>query len=777
MVEALQPERDLSRHPLFQVMFVLENDAWRFEADLDEIKLRQLVTESGLSTFDLTLAITSNGFGEVEYNTDLFEADTIRRMLEHWQVLLEGIVAHAELPIAELPLLTPGELRQLLVDWNATGTAFPGPLCFHEIFESQAQQHPEAIAVVYGEMACTYQEINARANQLAHHLQHLGIGPDTLVGLCVERSMEMIIGLLGILKAGAAYLPLDPTYPQSRLELMLQKETLLLTQQDLQAKFPGSQAIICLDADWTMLAQQSSENPESRASIDSLAYVIYTSGSTGHPKGVQLTHRGIQNLVAAQTQAFSLHRGERVLQFASLSFDASVFEIAMALLTGATLLLERRENLLPGPGLLQVLRELAITIVTLPPSALMHLPVAPLPSLETIIVAGEACPAELVARWAPGRRFFNAYGPTEATIWSSVARCRAEDRQKPCIGRPISNTELYVLDRYLQPVPSGVPGELYIGSIGLARGYLRQPDLTAERFIPHPFVGTFFADQLSAPTMNRGATGHDSGVVDRNFKQRFSASEPGERLYRTGDMVRYRPDGSLEFLGRQDHQVKIRGYRIELEELEHTLRQHLAVREAVVLVQATPSGNGDSRSDMQLVAYVVPVEADLSVSELRSYLREKLPAYMVPASFVLLTALPLSSNGKVNRKALAQQKNEQHSSELETPQNEVERELLHIWQKVLQVSYVGLNDNFFDVGGHSFRLVQMQSELQKVFKREIPIVDLFVHTTIRSLASYISQGQEEEALSLPGNERVHRHHSSTQRQRNIRQLHTQESSR
>jgi len=437
----------------------------------------------------------------------------------------------------------------------------------HQLFESQVEQTPDAVAVVFEEEQLTYQELNHRANQLAHHLRHLGVGPEVLVGICVERSLEMVTSILGILKAGAAYVPLDPAYPKERLAFMLEdaQTPVLLTQKRLVPVVPEHSAkVVCLDTDWDAIALESEENPVSGATPNNLAYVIYTSGSTGKPKGVLVAHRSLCNLVKAQLKDFDVQPDSCVLQFASSSFDASVSEVFMTLVTGATLVLSARDSLLPGPALIRLLREQAITHVTLPPSVLAVLPVEELPRLRTMIVAGEACPSDLVALWVPGRRFFNAYGPTEATVCTTIAEC-TDSRQKLPIGYPIANTQVYLLDAQLQPVPIGVPGEIHIGGIGLARGYLNQPQLTAEKFIPNPY-----------------------------------SEEPGARLYKTGDLARYLPDGQLEFLGRLDQQVKIRGFRIELGEIEAVLNQHPQVQQTVVMVREDIAGN------KCLVAYVVP---------------------------------------------------------------------------------------------------------------------------------------------------------------------------
>src|SRR5918992_3507675 len=485
---------------------------------------------------------------------------------------------------------------------------------------------------------------------MAHSLPALEVGPEVLVGVCLERSLELVVGLLGVLKAGGAYVPLDPSYPPERLAFMLEdaEVSVLLTQAHLEAGLPKTNAqVLCLDRQWETIAKEPQSNPLSAVTPENLAYVIYTSGSTGRAKGTLLPHRGLCNVSEAQVRTFGLGPGDRVLQFASFSFDASTFEIVMALRAGATLSLGRPESLLPGPALIRLLQDMAITLVTLPPSVLSRLPTEELPALRTITVAGEACSADLAVRWAEGHRFFNLYGPTEGTIWATTGECLDDGHTLP-IGRPIANTQLYLLDHHLRPVPVGVPGELHLGGIGLARGYLQRPELTAEKFLPHPF-----------------------------------SERPGERLYRTGDLARYLPDGNLEFLGRLDHQVKVRGFRIELGEIEACLGGHPGVREAVVVVRE------DHPGEKRLVAYVVGAEEP---EALRGYLRAKLPEYMVPTAFMQLAALPLTPNGKVDRKALPAP--ERVGAEgYEAPRTPTEECLAGIWGGGLRGGRGGGHDN------------------------------------------------------------------------------------
>jgi amino acid adenylation domain-containing protein len=717
LVEEFQPERDLSHNPLFQVAFQLVSgpgSTWGYPEQLPPVRS----VEIGATKFDLRFDLleTLQGLdGYLDYSTDLFDATTITRMVGHFQVLLEGIVADPEQRISELPLLTEAERHQLLVEWNETTAAYPKDMCIHNLFEAQVEQRREAIALLFEDNQLTYGKLNRRANQLAHHLQTLGVGPETLVGICIERCVEMVVALLGILKAGGACVPLDPTYPKERLAFMLAdaKLLVLLTQEPLLERITEHGAkIVCLDTDWEAIAREREENPASGAGADNLAYMIYTSGSTGRPKGVLVAHRGLCNVAEVELRTFHVRPDSRILQFASLSFDASIFEIAMALRAGATLCLARQESLLPGQDLIRLLREQAVSIVLLPPSALAALPTEPLPALQTITVTGEACSADLVARWAPGRRFFNLYGPTESTLFITVAEC-SNDNQRPSIGRAIANIQVYVLDRQLQLVPIGVPGELHIGGVGLARGYLNHPELTAQKFIPHPF-----------------------------------SDEPGARLYKTGDLVRYLPNGNLEFLGRIDHQVKLRGFRIELGEVEAVLAQHPAVRETVVVVRE------DTLSEKRLVAYLIPHGKSVpSVSELRRFLQGKLPSYMIPSAFVWLDAFPLLPNGKLDRWTLPAP--DTARPELEgtyvAPRNQVEQTIRAIWQEVLHLEKVGVHDNFFDLGGHSLLIVRLHSKLREVLNAQLSIIDLFHYPTISSLSEYLSQEQcKPHSFANPG---------------------------
>ena len=568
LVDELQPERDLSRYPLFQVGFTHFNDPLP-AIDMPGLKLCPVDVHTGTAKLDLLLLLaeTPEGInGCLEYNADLFEPETAARMVAHFTVLLESAALDPDRSIWALPMLPVAEKERLLREWNRTDVTYRDSACIHELFEEQAAKMPDAVAVIFEDQSLTYSDLDKRANQAAHLLVSLGVGPGALVGIWMDRSPEAIVAIFAVLKAGGAYVPLDPAYPEDRLAFMVEDAQIavLLTQTRLAPSIPRSGArVICLDGGGAELAEQPDTAMTARAAPGDVAYVIYTSGSTGRPKGVQVEHRSVCNLAQAQSRLFGVKAGSRVLQFASLSFDASVSEIVVTLTVGATLCLAPRESLLPGPGLLRLLRERAIEVVTLPPSVLAMLPPEPLPALRTIIAAGEACPSELVTKWGRGRRFINAYGPTESTVCATAAEC-VTPGMKPPIGRPIDNTKVYILDRHREPVPIGVPGEIYIGGAGLARGYLRQPELTEERYVPDPF-----------------------------------SDAPGARLYRTGDLARYLPDGNIDFLGRIDHQVKLRGFRIETGEIEAVLCKHPVVQSASVVVREDASGQ------KRLVAYIV----------------------------------------------------------------------------------------------------------------------------------------------------------------------------
>ncbi|XGW00925.1 MAG: amino acid adenylation domain-containing protein (plasmid) [Leptolyngbya sp. BL-A-14] len=717
LVEALQPTRDFSRNPLFQVVFALQN-APISPLQLPGLTLSPLAFDSGTTRFDLEchcFKAVDALHCTVIYSTDLFESATISRMLQQFQVLLEGIVAHPDQPIAHLPLLTPAERHQQLITWNDTAVDH-AEILIHQRVEAQAAATPDAIAVVFEHHSLTYRELNRRANQLAHHLQQLGVRPETIVGLCVDRSPDLIIGVLGIWKAGGAYLPLDPGYPRDRLNFMLKdaQADLVVTQQRYGDQFSDRLPVVCLDQDWTDL--DALANPSGHVAANHLAYIIYTSGSTGKPKGVLVEHRGLSNLVAAQRQVFHLQPSNRILQFASFSFDAFIFEWVMALTNGAALYMAPRETLLPGAPLLQFLQDNAITHATLPPAVLATLPSESLPALETIISAGEACSRKVVDRWAQNHQFFNAYGPTEATIWATVAQLQSGD--KPTIGRPIANTQLYLLDAQLQPVPVGVAGELCIGGAGVARGYLNRPDLTTERFIPNPFKGN-------------GERRMGDGEIQPTPDSRLPTPSPC--LYKTGDLARYQADGHLEFLGRADRQVKLRGYRIELGEIETVLQRYPGIQTAVVRVR-------EDLGTKRLVAYLLlKPDQTITTDGLQRFLRSQLPNYMIPSTFVPLETLPLTPNGKIDAATLPDSSQTHlEKSTFIAPRNAIEATLANLWGKLLQQESIGIHDSFFDLGGDSLLAVRLMDQIQQQFEQTLPLSDLLLNPTIAGLASALN---------------------------------------
>ncbi|MEW6367293.1 MAG: amino acid adenylation domain-containing protein [Acidobacteriota bacterium] len=741
LVEELHPDRDMSHTPLFQVMFVLQN-ATQVPRELSGLALELLDVDTGTAKFDLTLSMAENERvidANFEYNTDLFEHATIERMADNFRVLLSGIVADPSAAISELPLLTEAERHRILSAWNDSRSEYPGEQCIHEFFEAQAERTPEASAVVFQGRELTYRELNARANQLAHHLRRNGVGPDVLVGICIDRSLEMAIGLLGVLKAGGAYVPLDPAYPKERLAFMLAdaRVSVLLTRESLRGELPASGArIICLDNGWEAVAAESPANLESGATADNLSYVIYTSGSTGQPKGVVLTHRTLTNLVTWQLQDFFAAPNARTLQFAPPSFDVSCQEIFSTWSAGGTLVLIPEETRRDGWALLRFLNSERIERLFVPFVALQQVAEmvgagGPLPAhLGEVITAGEQLLTTTAITKLFGRlsdcALANQYGPSEAHVVTAYALSGAPSGwpKLPPIGRPIANTGIYILDRRLQPVPIGVAGELYIGGDGLARGYLNRPEATAERFIPHPF-----------------------------------SAEPGARLYRTGDLARHLPDGAIEFLGRIDQQVKVRGFRIELGEIEIVLERHAGVRQAVVVLRE------DADSPKRLVGYIVPEdETHLEVDELRGYLKEKLPEYMVPAALIVLKSVPLTPSGKVDRRRLPAPDwmDVERGREYVAPRTPVEEVLAGTWANVLGAGKVSVNDNFFDLGGHSLLATQIISRVRTTFGVEIPLRRIFESPTVTGLAESIeTEMRSGKSLRTPPLRRAPRDDGAT----------------
>ena len=739
LVEELQPERDMSHTPLFQVAFVLQNAPPQQMIELPDLSMQAM--ESGVTTakYDLTLTMMEAGeqiVGSMEYNTDLFDRETIQRMLEHFKLLLQVMIDNPEREVGSFPLLSEKEKYLTLEEWNESARPFPDTVCVHQRFEEWVAQQPEAPAAVYRADAAaqpaqlSYAELNARANKLARHLQEAGVGLESIVGICMDRSLDMIVSMLAILKAGGAYVPIDPTYPDERIQYMVQDSELsvLLTQEIFKERLGILQkTLIAVDSDWPEIEKKSDDNLQLAMHPDNLAYVIYTSGSTGRPKGTLLHHGGACNLADSQQKAFNVTAQSRILQFASLSFDAATWEFVMALLNGAAIILTSTESITAGDALLDLLAAEKVTTITLPPSVLAVWPEKELPDLKTIITAGEAVSGELVTQWGKNRQFVNAYGPTESTVCASMHECHGSYPQGPPIGKPIGNFQLYILDSYMQPAAIGVPGELCIGGVGLARGYHNRPALTAEKFIPNPF-----------------------------------SKEYGARLYRTGDLARYLPDGNIEFLGRIDFQVKVRGFRIELGEIEAVLIGHEQVKDVAVIAREDQPGN------KRLTAYLVKTGEDQpEVNDLRDYLRERLPDYMVPAAFVYLDELPLTPNGKLDRKALPAPEfsRDSLSSEYVAPRNEPEEQLVGIVKELLELDKVGVYDNFFELGGHSLLATQFMSRLRETFEVELPLRTLFERPTVAEIGEAVEKAKrdEQKTAQMPQIKRVSRERRTVRR--------------
>ncbi|NEO97867.1 MAG: amino acid adenylation domain-containing protein, partial [Symploca sp. SIO2E9] len=727
LVEALQPERDLSYTPLFQVMFALQDETLS-QVELTGLRVSPLQLASQTAKFDLTLAMENRADGLVgwwEYSTDLFDASTIERMTGHWVTLLEGIVSNPQQRISQLPLLTKVEQQQLLIDWNDTQVDYPQNQSIHQLFEEQVERTPNAVAVVFENQTLTYCELNSRANQLAHHLRSLGVTSDTLVGLCVERSLEMVVGLLGILKAGGAYVPLDPDYPTERLSFMLEDAQLsvILTQQQLVESLRQHQArVLCLDSDKETIAQHSQSNPKNTATANNLAYVIYTSGSTGKPKGVLVNHSNVLRLFAATDSWYHFNPQDVWTLFHSYAFDFSVWEVWGALLYGGRLVVVPYLVTRSPESFYQLLSQENVTVLNQTPSAFRQLiqveqsttTVEQL-KLRLVIFGGEALELNSLRPWFERHgdqkpQLVNMYGITETTVHVTYRPLSLADLEGAAsvIGRPIPDLQMYVLDQHLQPVPIGIPGEMYVGGAGVTRGYLNRSELTAQRFISNPFV-----------------------------------DNPQARLYKTGDLARYLANGELEYLGRIDNQVKIRGFRIELGEIEALLTQHPEVWESVVLVRE------DEPGDKLLVAYAVQQsESSPTAAQLRQFLAAKLPAYMVPNAFVILESLPLTSNGKVNRRALPVPDSDRRELEnvFVAPSRTEEKILAAIWTNILGIEQVGIHDNFFALGGDSIRSIQVLSQAKEqglIFS----VQQLFQYQTIHELVQKL-KAQEEDTKKL-----------------------------
>jgi len=706
LVSLLQPDRDLSHNPLFQVMLQLSP---RQVIDLPGLALEPFDFERGTSQFDLSIhlfEVDDSLEGFIEYDTDLFDSDRIQRMVSHFETLLAGLAANPDAELASIPILTEGETQQLVDEWNQTDAAFPSETCVHRLFEDQTAREPDATALIFEDVEMSYRTLNERANQLAHRLLGLGVGPDTLVGIALERSLDMMIAVLGTLKAGGAYVPMDPSFPRDRLAFMLEDSgaAVVITRQDSAGSFLGeATAAVHLDLERAELNALSTENPASTVAPHNLAYVIYTSGSTGLPKGVMVPHRAVVNFVTSMAKTPGMSSADRIAAVTTLSFDIHVLELLQPLTLGATILLVPDETTGDGKALAQLLTDSHATMMQATPATWRLLVEEDWsgPSGFKALCGGEALPPALAAELRQRtHQLWNMYGPTETTVWSTCALLNEESRVS--IGRPIDNTQLYVLDGNLNPTPIGIPGELYIGGSGVTSGYHNRAELTAERFVRNPF-------------------------------------DPSRSslLYRTGDLVTYRRDGMLDYRRRLDDQVKVRGFRIELGEIEATLARHPTVDQAAAVVQ------DDSSQEKRLVGYVAAsAPAAPTVTELRSFLLETLPGYMVPSVFVILESLPLTPNGKVDKKALPAPDTSRPTLDTTyaAPQTDVEASIAGIWREVLDVETVGIHDNFFDLGGHSMLLMRLRARLEASFQQPVPLMELFKHPTVNLLARFFANG-------------------------------------
>ena len=715
LVEELQPERSASYSPLVQVMFALQ-DELSDNLKLPGLQISQFPVDPGTAKFDLTFTIVKSGpvFNCcAEYNTDLFEPDTVRRMLGHYEKLLESILRNPDQCLSDIPMLPSEERKKLLVDWNQTAAEFPRGKCVHELVAAQAAATPKAVAVVFGNQSLTYEELNWRANQLAHHLKFLGVGPDNLVAISMERSLEMIIALLGTLKAGAAYIPLDSSFPPDRLQFMLEdsKAELLLTrsgEKDRLGELPKNVRAICLDTDWRLISEESDDELPVTVTPENLAYVIYTSGSTGWPKGVRIPHRAVVNFLHSMKREPGLTSEDTLLAVTSISFDIAGLEIFLPLTVGARMVVASAEEIFDAAKMKELMRSSRATVMQATPSFWQFL-------VESdwfgdreikVLCGGESLSRDLADKLLErAGEVWNLYGPTETTIWSTLTKV-TPGSGPVSIGRPIANTQIYLLDAHLQPVPVGVPGELHIGGDGVALGYLNRPQLTAEKFIPNPFK--------ASPT-----------------------------LYKTGDLVRYLPDGTIECLGRNDFQIKLRGHRIDLGEIESVLRGYPNICEAVVVLRE------DEQGQKRLVAYLQrSAHPSPDAGILQQFLKTKLPDYMMPSSFVVLDKFPLTPNGKINRKALPAPVSDRADSKqpFTPPRTPTEEALAKLWRELLGQPEIGIDDNFFENGGHSLLAMQLMARARNEFQTELSLRNVFEAPTIAELAVILDRKKDQPAV-------------------------------
>jgi tyrocidine synthetase-3 len=701
LVEALSLEQDTSRNPVFQTMFSMQ-DFGRRHLTLEGLRVQPYEIANTISKFDLSLFVReAEGALEcqVEYATALFERSTIQQMMKHFAQIVQAMVQDSEQRIADIDMLTQEEKQQILVEWNDTAVDYAVEKTFQAVFEEQAEKTPYRIAVVDEHQQLTYHELNQRANRVARVLRQHGVKPDDRVGLFIERSVNMIVGLLAILKSGGAYVPIDPEYPAERIRYMLQdsRAALVLGQHSIMAPFQEEMdQVAWLDIRQAMKQEMDASNLSTVNHPTDLAYVIYTSGTTGQPKGVMIEHKSVINLVRDFQAKFGIQIGDRVGQFASPSFDAFAWEVSISLLSGASLYMIPRETILDSGAFEQYVAQHQLSVMLLPPPYLSHLHREKMPSLRKLVVGGSASTPQLVEEWQG--IYINAYGPTEGTVCATTWEpAMDQPLQVVPIGRPLANQQIYIVNDAMQLQPVGVPGELCISGIGLARGYLGKPELSAEKFVPNPFIS-------------------------------------GERMYRTGDLARYLPDGNIEFLGRIDHQVKIRGYRIEMGEIESVLMEHPGVKEATVCDWQ------DEQQEAYLCAYVV-LDQPVSTSELKHYLGQKLPSYMVPAFIMELDTIPLTPNGKVNRRALSKPDSVELQADYVAPKTELEKKLATIWQEVLGMDRISVTASFFQIGGHSLNAIQLISLLHQQLQVELSVRDIFTYPTIRQMADLL-QDQE-----------------------------------